>query len=154
MRPRPSQSRALIPLSYGFKDRAVSGAMKMSTCFLFLPRPYLTETVRVERTRAFLPGGLAGRCPDQLGDASESELLDLAEGRRIELLWASKPGSFQDCCRTNFGVPSRNLRQGRHDSNAHRPTKDTGLEAAALPVMLRPLVTIQRVSLQRPTLHF
>ena len=120
--------------------------MKMSKLFMLIPRPYLTETVRVERTQALLPGGLADRCPDQLGDASESGPLELAEGRRIELLWASQPGSFQDCCRTNLGVPSRNFRQGRHESNAHRPMKDTGLEAAALPVMLRPLVTIQRVS--------
>ena len=31
----------------------------------------MTETVRLELTREQKPGGLANRCPDQLGDASE-----------------------------------------------------------------------------------
>ncbi len=49
-RPRPSQSRALIPLSYGFLE-------------------YLAEAVRLELTQVFTRC-LSGAEPYQLGDAS------------------------------------------------------------------------------------
>ncbi len=56
-------------------ERAASTFAELRSCSaeLQVQKESLAETVRLELTRDCLPGDLANRCPDQLGDASEEQ---------------------------------------------------------------------------------
>ena len=114
MRPRPSQSRALIPLSYrsGHFRLPIADlcagwllAQKGNRKLAIENRRGLAETERFERSQDF-SRHLSGVLPCQLGDISK-----MAEGYGVEPYTVINRRSFQDCLTHSTVGPS--LKFGR-----------------------------------------
>ena len=128
VRPRPSQSRALIPLSYRSSDSSGDkrAALTATSAVARSHRRNLAEAAGVEPAHA-MRGGLANRC-----HTVTRRLHRLAEGEGVEpSRRIARPG-FQDQLRAS----------ARHLPNlAGTPgfePRISGLESDGLPVSLRP----------------
>jgi hypothetical protein len=108
VRPQASQTCALIHLSYGFEGRMKDKEEAVSRSFILQK----AEAVRVERTGARTPGGLAHRCTTFCATPPN----DLAEGAGVEPAGALQGSdSFRDCLACP--CPTFPVWQGRPDSN-------------------------------------
>lgn len=97
MRPRPSQSRALIPLSYRSSD-SPGGERLAQTATSAVARPTaetLAEAAGVEPAHA-MRGDLANRCQT----IRRRLQCELAEGTGVEPA-SDERGSFRDYCLTS-----------------------------------------------------
>jgi hypothetical protein len=124
LRPQAPQACALILLSYGFKRKDEGGRRKdevKAVCLPFILHPFEAEAVRLERTGARTPGGLAGRCTTVYASPPKSS----TEGVGVEPTGASKlrqfsgllgvpgaqPSSFGRGARTRTGIGGFGVRQ-------------------------------------------
>ena len=109
VRPRPSQSRALIPLSYRSELVRASSRGVSDPSFLAPNLPAARSTIRTqamaemerfERSQDF-SRHLSGVLPCQLGDISK-----MAEGYGVEPYTVINRRSFQDCLTHSTVGPS------------------------------------------------